>query len=100
MTPPRLFLKPGREKSLLRRHPWVFSGSVERIEGEVEAGAEVLVADAKGKVLAVAGYSPASQIAARVWSFDPEERIDTAFFHSLIRKARTLSLKRDRSFSP
>ena len=87
MTPPRLFLKPGREKSLLRRHPWVFSGSVERIEGEVEAGAEVLVADAKGKALAVAGYSPASQIAARVWSFDPEERIGSAFFHKRIAAA-------------
>ena len=77
---PRLFLRPGREKSLLRRHPWVFSGAVERIEGEAEAGADILVADAKGKILAVAGYSPASQIAARVWSFDPDEKIDAVFF--------------------
>ena len=65
MTRPRLVLKPGREKSLLRRHPWVFSGAVERIEGDVEPGAEVLVADAKGDVLAVAGYSPASQMKGR-----------------------------------
>ena len=96
MTLPRLVLKPGREKSLLRRHPWVFSGAVERIDGDVEPGAEVLVSDAKGKVLAVAGYSPASQIAARVWSFDPEERIDAAFFHKRIAAAldyrRTLGL--------
>ena len=96
MTRPRLVLKPGREKSLLRRHPWVFSGAVERIEGDVEPGAEVLVADAKGEVLAVAGYSPASQIAARVWSFDPEESIDAAFFHKRIAAAldyrRTLGL--------
>ena len=96
MTLPRLFLKPGREKSLLRRHPWVFSGAVERIEGEVEPGAELLVADAKGKVLAVAGYSPASQIAARVWSFDPEEPVDAAFFRKRIAAAfeyrRTLGL--------
>lgn len=96
MTLPRLFLRPGREKSLLRRHPWVFSGAVERIEGEVEPGAELLVADAKGKVLAVAGYSPASQIVARVWSFDPEETIDAAFFHKRIAAAldyrRTLGL--------
>ena len=96
MTLPRLFLKPGREKSLLRRHPWVFSGSVERIEGDVEPGAELLVADAKGKVLAVAGYSPASQIAARVWSFDPDETIDAAFFRKRIAQAfdyrRTLDL--------
>lgn len=96
MTLPRLFLKPGREKSLLRRHPWVFSGAVERIECDVEPGAEVLVADARGKVLAVAGYSPASQIAARVWSFDPDERIDAAFFRKRIAAAldyrRTLGL--------
>ena len=96
MTLPRLFLKPGREKSLLRRHPWVFSGSVERIEGDVESGAELLVADAKGKVLAVAGYSPASQIAARVWSFEPEEPVDAAFFRRRIAAAfdyrRTLGL--------
>jgi len=96
MTLPRLFLKPGREKSLLRRHPWIFSGAVERIEGDVEPGGEVLVADAKGKNLAVAGYSPASQIAARVWSFDPEETVDTAFFRKRILAAfdyrRTLGL--------
>ena len=84
MTLPRLFLKPGREKSLLRRHPWIFSGSVERIEGDVEPGAELLVADAEGKALAVAGYSPASQIAARVWSFDPDETIDAGFFRRRI----------------
>jgi len=87
MIHPRLFLKPGREKSLLRRHPWIFSGAVERIEGEVEAGAEILVADAKGKILAVAGYSPASQIVARVWSFDPDEKIDAAFFRKRIAAA-------------
>lgn len=96
MTLPRLFLRPGREKSLLRRHPWVFSGAVARLEGEVEPGAEVLVADAKGAILAVAGYSPASQIAARVWSFDPDETIAAAFFHKRITAAldyrRTLGL--------
>ena len=96
MTLPRLLLKPGREKSLLRHHPWVFSGAVDRLEGDPEPGAEVLVADAKGKVLAVAGYSPASQIAARVWSFAPEEKIDAAFFRKRIAAAldyrRTLGL--------
>ena len=96
MTLPLLFLKPGREKSLIRRHPWIFSGAVERFDGEAEPGADVLVADAKGKILAVAGYSPASQIIARVWSFDPEEKIDAAFFHKRIMAAldyrRTLGL--------
>jgi len=96
MTPPRLVLKPGREKSLLRRHPWIFSGAVERVEGAPEAGGEVLVVDSRGRALAVAGYSPASQIAARVWSFDPEEPVDAAFFRRRIAAAleyrRTLGL--------
>ena len=87
MTLPRLILKPGREKSLLRRHPWVFSGAVERLEGDAEPGAELVVTDAHGKALAVAGYSPASQIAARVWSFDPEETIDAGFFRRRIASA-------------
>ena len=87
MTPPRLILKPGREKSLLRHHPWVFSGAVERLEGEAVPGGEVTVADHRGKALAAAGYSPASQIAARVWSFDPEERIGREFFRRRIAAA-------------
>ncbi|MBQ6352685.1 MAG: 23S rRNA (cytosine(1962)-C(5))-methyltransferase RlmI, partial [Lentisphaeria bacterium] len=96
MTPPRLVLKPGREKSLLRRHPWIFSGAVERVEGAPEAGGEVLVVDSRGRALAVAGYSPASQIAARVWSFDPEVPVDSAFFRRRIAAAleyrRTLGM--------
>ena len=84
---PRLFLKPGREKSLLRRHPWVFSGAVERVEGDPESGSEVVVCDARGNALAVAGYSPASQITARVWSFDPDEKIGAGFFRKRIAAA-------------
>ncbi len=84
MTLPRLILKPGREKSLLRRHPWVFSGAVARLEGAAVSGGEVLVTDAAGRALAVAGYSPSSQIAARVWSFDPDEEISAEFFRRRI----------------
>ena len=87
MTLPRLILKPGREKSLLRRHPWIFSGAVERLDGEVSPGDEVAVCSASGQVLAVAGYSPASQIAGRVWSFDPEETVDAEFFRRRIAAA-------------
>ena len=87
MTTARVVLKPGREKSLLRRHPWIFSGAVERVEGDPAPGAELIVADAKGNALAVAGYSPASQIAARVWSFDPDEAVDAAFFRRRIASA-------------
>ena len=53
-------LKPGREKSLKRRHPWIFSGAVEKASGK--AGDTVEVRDASGKPLALAAYSPNSQI--------------------------------------
>jgi len=68
-----LTLKTGRERSLLRRHPWVFSGAVAKVQGEPQSGDTVEVLDAQGRFLAWAAYSPASQIRARVWSFDRAE---------------------------
>jgi 23S rRNA (cytosine1962-C5)-methyltransferase len=69
----QLRLKPGRERSLLRRHPWVFSGAIEEVAGSPQSGATVRVCAADGKFLAWAAYSPASQIRARVWSFEETE---------------------------
>lgn len=82
---PALVLKPGREKSLARRHPWVFSGAVERVEGAPGIGDTVAVRDAAGDFLAWAAYSPHSQIRARVWSFAAADSIDAAFFDARIR---------------
>ena len=76
----RLILKPGKARSLLRRHPWVFAGSVERLEGRARAGDSVDIVDADGQWLARAAWSPASQIRARVWTFDATETVDHAFF--------------------
>ncbi len=70
---PQLKLKPGRERSLLRHHPWVFSGAVEEVAGSPPSGGTVQVRAADGRFLAWAAYSPASQIRARVWSFDEAE---------------------------
>jgi 23S rRNA (cytosine1962-C5)-methyltransferase len=70
---PELRLKAGRERSLLRRHPWVFSGAVEEIIGSPQSGATVRVCAADGKFLAWGAYSPASQIRARAWGFDEAE---------------------------
>jgi 23S rRNA (cytosine1962-C5)-methyltransferase len=81
-TEARIVLKPGREKSLRHRHPWIFSGAVERVEGEVAAGATVAVAAHDGTFLARAAYNPQSQIRARVWSFDERDRIDEAFLRA------------------
>ena len=83
----QLILKPGREKSLLRRHPWVFSGAVARIEDNPESGDTVAVRAADGKFLATAAYSPVSQIRARVWSWDETETIDAGFMLARLRHA-------------
>lgn len=84
---PKLILKPGREKSLLRRHPWIFSGGIARVDGQPQGGDTVAVHAAQGEFLAWAAYNPASQISARVWSWDQNETIDAAFFERRIRAA-------------
>jgi 23S rRNA (cytosine1962-C5)-methyltransferase len=83
----QLILKPGREKSLLRRHPWIFSGAVARVDGDPETGDTVSVRAAGGELFAWAAYSPVSQIRARVWSWDEQERIDGDFLRSRLRRA-------------
>ncbi len=82
----RIVLKPGRESSLLRRHPWIFSGAIQRIEGQPAPGQTVDVFSAEGQFLARAAYSPHSQIRARVWTFD-DEPVDAQFFRNRIRAA-------------
>jgi 23S rRNA (cytosine1962-C5)-methyltransferase len=83
-----LILKKGRDKSLRRRHPWIFSGAVEKAAGK--AGETLEVRDGAGKFLAQAAYSPKSQIRARVWTFDAGEAVDAAFFRGRIEKALAL----------
>ena len=83
----QLILKPGREKSLLRRHPWIFSGAVARVQGDPDIGDGVAVRAANGEFLAWAAYSPASQIRARVWSWHEPERIDSDLLRARLRRA-------------
>ena len=73
-----LILKKGREKSLLRRHPWVYSGAIQSVEGEGAPGGTVGIFDANGDFLAWGAYSPASQIRARIWSWDESESQESA----------------------
>ncbi len=75
-----LILKPGKEKSLWRHHPWIFAGAVERVEGRVRSGDTVMVLSAEGQAMGRAAFSPESSIRARMWSFDPAETVDDAFF--------------------
>jgi len=82
-----LVVKPGREKSLRQRHPWLFSGAIATVRGSPRAGDTVDVLAADGGFLARAAYSPESQIRARVWTFDPGEAIDGDFIGARIRAA-------------
>ena len=85
-----LILKAEREKSLLRRHPWVFSGAVETVRGNPQPGQTVEVLDSKKHFLARAAYSPVSQIRARVWTFDENEQVDAEFLARRIDSALAL----------
>ena len=84
---PHLALQPGREKSLLHKHPWIFSGAVERVVGYPASGETVAVLAGDGTWLARAAYSAVSQIRARVWSFDIDDAIDRGFFERTVAKA-------------
>ncbi len=87
-TFPVVRLAEGRERSLLRRHVWVFSGAVAAVEGgPPTSGATVRVTDSRGRFLAWAAWSEQSQLTARVWSFDENERIDAAFFRRRVAAA-------------
>jgi 23S rRNA (cytosine1962-C5)-methyltransferase len=85
-----LHLAPGRDKSLRQRHPWVFSGAIARVDGDPAAGDTALIASASGEPLAQAAFSPASQIRARVWTFDPNARVDADFMGARIALAASL----------
>src|SRR5512143_1390925 len=83
----RMILKPSREKALLRRHPWIYSGAVQRVDGDPAGGDTVEVLSSGGEFLARAAYSPASQIRARVWACDPQEQVDADLLRRRIRAA-------------
>jgi len=82
-----IILKELREKSMLRRHPWIFEGAIEKTEGRLRSGDTVDVLSSDGTWLAKAAFSPESQIRARVWSFKKAEVIDNAFFKRKMEEA-------------
>ncbi len=81
-------LREGKERSLQRRHPWVFEGAVAR--GRADSGETVRVESASGEFLAWGAYSPHSSIKVRAWSFDAAERIDASLFERRVRTAVAL----------
>ncbi|MFH1103143.1 MAG: class I SAM-dependent methyltransferase [Pseudomonadota bacterium] len=84
---PSVILKPGREKSVLRRHPWIFSGAIKLIEGSPQTGETVEVLSSEGKWLAFGAYSPTSQIPVRIWTFSSSEKIGLSFFFLTLKRA-------------
>ncbi len=78
-----IILKPGREKSLIRRHPWIFSGAIQQADSSIAPGSTVNLLSSDHRFLARAAYSPKSQIRLRVWTFD-DEVVDKEFFRKRI----------------
>lgn len=85
MVEPAVYLRTGREKSVLNRHPWIFASAIDHIEGNPRVGETVLVFGEHKNLIARAAYSPASQIRARVWTLDEKETIDRDFLTSRIK---------------
>ncbi len=85
----RLYLKPNRERPVLNGHPWIFSGAVERVEGDSEAAGVADVFDCKQSWIARGLYNPKSQIRVRLLTWR-EETIDRDFFSRRIAQAFTL----------
>ena len=85
----QLILKRGREKSVLNRHPWLFSGAIERVEGEPKPGDLVQVLDSNGRFLSIGYFNPHSQIRVRLLSWDVDEQIDEGFWNGRLQQANT-----------
>ena len=90
MSGKSLILKPGRDKSVLHRHPWIYSGAVGQVNGNPQPGDTVEVRNASGDWLGRAAYSPASQIRARLWTWDADEAVNEDYFRARIEKALAL----------
>jgi 23S rRNA (cytosine1962-C5)-methyltransferase len=84
---PKVWLKPGKEKSVLHHHPWIFSGAIARMDNGVPPGAIVEVLDAAGNWLARGYLNPHSQIVVRLLTWDESEPIDRAFWEGRLRRA-------------
>ena len=82
-------LKPGRDKSVIRLHPWVYSGAVAEVLDDPGQGETVAVYNARREFLAWGAYSPHSKIRVRIWSWNRKENIAAEFFHQKLTRAFT-----------
>lgn len=81
-----LTLKAGREKSIRRRHPWIFSGAIQKVTGDPFKGETLSVQSSNGDFLGRCGFNSESSISGRMWTFEDEE-INAQFFTEKIRRA-------------
>ncbi|MBN1287466.1 MAG: class I SAM-dependent rRNA methyltransferase [Anaerolineae bacterium] len=84
---PTVILKPQRDKPVHNRHPWVFSGAIDRVAGDPAPGDIVTVLGSGGHPLALGHWNPHSQIRVRLLSWHPDEIIDDAFWRAHLRRA-------------
>ena len=82
-----IILKQGREKSVLRKHPWIFSGAIDRVLGSPKPGETVNVLSYSNNFLAKAAYNPKSNIAGRIWTWDKNEQVNAKFFEKQLKQA-------------
>jgi 23S rRNA (cytosine1962-C5)-methyltransferase len=90
---PSVTLKKSADNFIKRKHPWIFSGAIDKVEGNPFNGETVQIFTSDKKLVGSGSYSPSSQIRVRVWSFNPEDKIDSDFFRRKILNASELRKK-------
>ncbi|MFO7525732.1 MAG: class I SAM-dependent methyltransferase [Ignavibacteriaceae bacterium] len=96
---PGVYLKRDRDKSVKRKHPWIFSGAIDTTDSSISKGETVNVVTSSGQVVGKGAYSPDSQIRVRMWTFDPQEEINSIFFRNKIDAAFELRQQLNKSNS-
>ncbi len=87
MITSQVVLKKGREKSVLNRHPWIFSGAIDRIEGDPSDGDLVDVWDSRARFIARGIINQRSQIAVRILTWNRDELVGEGFWRARIERA-------------
>jgi 23S rRNA (cytosine1962-C5)-methyltransferase len=85
-----VILKKSADDFIKRKHPWIFSGAIEKVEGNPSNGETVEIYTSAKKLIGKGCYSPSSQIRVRVWSFNPDEQINPDFFKKKIEQSSLL----------
>jgi len=85
-----IYLKKSADSFIKRKHPWIFSGAIDKVDGNPSNGETVQIFTSEKKLIGYGAFSPASQIRVRIWSFDTQEKIDSEFFRKKVLAASEL----------